>query len=347
MSDPKADMTVRNIAAAEGRVWDTFVERNARATPFHQFRWKEIFERAYKLQAPFLGVFNGADLVGVLPVVVIRFPFRPPYAVSLPYCSYAGWLFEPGTDQERAKQEITSYLSAQGISFLELREFGEDFSSQVSEATLRLDLPASSDLLWKSLDPKVRNLVRKAERMGLTARWGVNQLHSFYEIYSRNMSDLGTPAHSEHFFRVLVNTLQDQVDILTVRSDERPIAAMFLLKFRSQLSDPWASSLRKFNSLSPNMLLYWEALRHGIDHGFKQFDFGRSHRDSGTYRFKCQWGAKAYPLKYSTTSAAGEMGTASIEMYRGSMGAAFSFFWRSLPYFLARRLGPRLRKYIP
>jgi hypothetical protein len=54
---------------------------------------------------------------------------------------------------------------------------------------------------------------------------------------------------------------------------------------------PWASSLRRFNHLSPNMLLYWNMLKHSITKGFQVFDFGRSTRDSGTFSFKEQWGA--------------------------------------------------------
>ena len=61
---------------------------------------------------------------------------------------------------------------------------------------------------------------------------------------------------------------------------------------------PWASSLREYFSLCPNNLLYWEMIRWGCKNGYQRFDFGRSSPDSGTYRFKKQWGAKeeAAPL---------------------------------------------------
>ncbi|MEZ5583585.1 MAG: GNAT family N-acetyltransferase [Candidatus Competibacteraceae bacterium] len=59
---------------------------------------------------------------------------------------------------------------------------------------------------------------------------------------------------------------------------------------------PWASSLRKYNSLSPNMLLYWSVLEFACKKGYRIFDFGRSTPGEGTYRFKEQWGAKPVQL---------------------------------------------------
>ncbi len=340
-------MHVRRIHQNEKSMWDSFVVDHAQGTPYHLLQWKVIFERAYGLTAPYLGAFTDERLAAILPAVVIRFPFRHAYAVSLPFCNYAGWLFDSEADKDTLKREIFSYLYADGISVLELRQLGDPQSTQSAEVTHRLALPQSSEVLWDSLDPKVRNLVRKAEKMGLNARWGIEQLDQFYSIYSRNMADLGTPAHSKRFFREIIDGLRDYVDVLTVRNGDRAIASMFLLKFGRQLSDPWASSLREFNSLSPNMLLYWEALRYGADHGFEQFDFGRSHVESGTYRFKRQWGAKSYPLEYSIFSANGESRSSLVGMYRGSVGKAFSFLWRSLPYFSTQWLGPKLRRYIP
>ena len=59
------------------------------------------------------------------------------------------------------------------------------------------------DELWKAIGAKVRNLVRKAERAGLSARPGdpATDLDAFYDVFARNMRDLGTPVYAAHFFR--------------------------------------------------------------------------------------------------------------------------------------------------
>src|SRR5207245_9031035 len=47
-------------------------------------------------------------------------------------------------------------------------------------------------------------------------------------------------------------------------------------------------------------LLYWETLKAACADGVGRFDFGRSSRNSGTYRFKVQWGAREEPLYWYT-----------------------------------------------
>ena len=51
------------------------------------------------------------------------------------------------------------------------------------------------------------------------------------------------------------------------------------------------------------MLLYWEVLKLAIDRHYRVFDFGRSSRDSGTFRFKQQWGAQAQPAVLALLAA--------------------------------------------
>ena len=59
------------------------------------------------------------------------------------------------------------------------------------------------------------------------------------------------------------------------------LAASVTLGFRDVLSNPWASSLRRYSQLAPNMLLYWSMLEYACENGYRTFDFGRSTRRRG------------------------------------------------------------------
>jgi hypothetical protein len=92
------------------------------------------------------------------------------------------------------------------------------------------------------------------------------------------------------------------------------------------------------------MLLYWEALRAACAEGFRRFDFGRSSRDTGPYRFKCQWGAQEEPLFWYTIPIAASAARSTSD-HRG--GTAFlSRTWQHLPLSVTRQVGPRLRGYL-
>ena len=77
---------------------------------------------------------------------------------------------------------------------------------------------------------------------------------------------------------------------------DEPVAAGFLMAFREHARDSVGVVVRRYNRLSPNMLLYWSVLEFACRQGFRVFDFGRSSPDSGTFKFKAQWGAAPVPL---------------------------------------------------
>ncbi len=113
--------------------------------------------------------------------------------------------------------------------------------------------------------------------------------------FRRTMKDLGSPVHAKRWFE-WCSTLRRQARIGMVYRGGTPVAGGVLLECRSTITVPWASALREYNHLSPNMLLYWGFLEHACTAGFKLFDLGRSTPDEGTYRFKQQWGARPEPL---------------------------------------------------
>jgi serine/alanine adding enzyme len=92
------------------------------------------------------------------------------------------------------------------------------------------------------------------------------------------------------------------------------------------------------------MLLYWEALRAACNEGFRHFDFGRSTRDSGTYRFKSQWGAQEEPLFWYTIPVASSAARPRPRSYRHP--SFLSKTWQHLPLAVTRQVGPRLRGYL-
>jgi hypothetical protein len=92
-------------------------------------------------------------------------------------------------------------------------------------------------------------------------------------------------------------------------------------------------------------MLYWEAIREVIRRGLHSFDFGRSQLDSGTYRFKQQWGARVVPLYYQyLLGGAAEMPSFAVQQQR--MGLAVRL-WKRLPLPLARVLGEPIRRRFP
>ena len=156
---------------------------------------------------------------------------------------------------------------------------------------MRLELGDDPDRLWRQFPPKLRSQIRRPEKDGLVARTGgADQLDAFYALYAERMRELGTPVYPRRFFAGILDRFPDLSRLCCVYAGDRPVAAGLLIGFKDRLEIPWAASLTAFNRQSPNMLLYWQALRFGCEHGYRWFDFGRSTPGGPHHRFKAQWG---------------------------------------------------------
>ena len=173
---------------------------------------------------------------------------------------------------------------------------------------------------WSSFCSRTRNRLRGAMRRSYSLR--------------------GAP-----YFRAAAEALGDRAEIVVIEHQGRPAGAMFLAHMGARQWDPWASSLRRYFALCPNQVLYWEAIRRGIARGARWFDMGRSQWDSGTFRFKQQWGAEPVPLYYQYV-----LGRARTVPTLEGQQHAFDLatrVWKRLPLALAGPLGERARRLFP
>jgi FemAB-related protein (PEP-CTERM system-associated) len=211
---------------------------------------------------------------------------------------------------------------------------------------MRLELPKEFELLWREFPSKLRSQIRRAQKENMTVRvGGVEYLDEFYAVFARCMRDLGTPVYSKRFFRAICDHFPKESRICLVSFNGAPLAAGFLYGFRSVLEIPWAASDKRFSRLAPNMLLYSSVLEHACREGFQVFDFGRSTPDSGTYRFKEQWGAQPHQLHWYYWTTGGEK-IPQLNPQNPKYELAIKI-WRQLPLHLANWLGPHVVKYLP
>jgi FemAB-related protein (PEP-CTERM system-associated) len=222
--------------------------------------------------------------------------------------------------------------------------------NQTDKVRMLLELPESSAQLLAGLKSKLRSQVKKPLRDGLTVTLGTGELiDTFYAVFAENMRDLGSPVHSRRWIEMIIATYGERSRIAVVYTPEgQPAAAGIVLLHPTTISIPWASSLRRFNSLNPNMLLYWSFLAYAAENGFKRFDFGRSTPTEGTYRFKEQWGAQPHPLFWYDLkiSGCGAKTTSPVSARPSGKRQLAANLWSRLPKAGANWFGPRIRKYI-
>ena len=311
---------------------------------------------------------------GVLPLVRIRQVLSGDALVSMPFCDAGGILASEASVERNIIERSVRLANEQGVSAIELRQYHPLLSlEEIDRATGRgwacrknswptdewcvypdvaekkarmvMELPSDPDALMRSFNAKLRSQIRKPSKEGLASRvGGVEMLDAFYDVFAENMRDLGSPVHSKRFFREVLRAFPDRARIFIVEGRGVPMACGLTLGFRNTLSNPWASSLRRYSQLVPNMLLYWAMLEYGCQQGYKRFDFGRSTVGEGTYRFKEQWGARPEPLFwYRFVHESHARDSLPIE---GDNRRRAAEYWKRLPVSVTKVLGPRIRRYI-
>jgi FemAB-related protein (PEP-CTERM system-associated) len=339
---------IQRYSNPPGPEWQAALDESPHAHLAMAPHWYEVIQRAYAHQPLYFSAQDGAAGRAVLPAFRVHHWLLGTVVTSMPFLDAGGPCgASPGTKHRLADRLLTE-ARALGAGRVELRctaPLALPVQPSLEKVTLVLPLPSDPDRLWRSLDPKVRNQVRKAERSGLSIEiGGIDRLDEFYSVFAVNMRDLGSPLHAKTFFRVILEGFGQSARVILALKDTTPLGGLIALAFKDTVYVPWASSLRQYAPFCPNMLLYWEALRLGCKNGFSRFDFGRSSRRSGTYRFKRQWGAAESQL-YWYTIPLGPGRAAQVSAEDGKW-ATMSQLWRRLPVGISRMLGPKIRKYL-
>jgi len=330
--------------------WNAFVNGHRESTNYHLYGWKQVIEQSFGHKTHYLAARTSDHrLCGILPLVFMKSLMFGRFLVSLPYFNYGGLLTCHDDAASRLLDRTRRMIGESRADHVELRHLRSiegELTTKSHKVTMILDLADSVEHQWQSLDPKVRNQIRKAEKNGLKAISGhLELLDGFYDVFSRNMRDLGTPVYGKPFFRSILESFPDTTRIITITLAGQPVASGLLTWFRGTLEVPWASSIRDFRELCPNNLLYWEAIRFAIDSDASRFDFGRSTPGEGTFRFKKQWGAQPRPLFWqyllNSNAVLPELNPANRK-YQLAIR-----LWQRLPVALTRLLGPAIVSNIP
>ncbi|HKV49942.1 MAG TPA: FemAB family XrtA/PEP-CTERM system-associated protein [Gemmatimonadaceae bacterium] len=334
--------------AGEAIEWDRFMESAPGWTHFHRFGWRRVIEKVFGHECIYLAARDDqGTLVGVLPLVRVRSVLFGHFLVSMPFLNYGGPLGSAAAVQALAEAAVTLAHDS-GVGVLELRSrYALPLSMPAShrKITLVLDMPADDRALWRALDAKVRSQIRRPQKDGITVRFGADQVAPFFSVFSQHMRDLGTPTQSRALFEAIAQEFGESCWFGCAYLRDIPVAAGCAFTWGGEVEMTWASSLVAYKKSAPNMLLYWNFMERAIHEGITTFNFGRCSPDSGTHRFKKQWGARDEPLWWYGLAGRGENAhTPSPNDSRYAWGPAI---WRRLPTTLATAIGPRIVRYIP
>ena len=347
-----AEFSYLQDGSGSSSLFDAFVRADPEGSPYHLGAWRAAVAEAYGHVGKVLIARQGGEIAGGLPLCMVARPFGKTRWSALPFCDLGGPLARTSALADALAARAAHDAADAGAAGFEARRSAgprDESALEGRKVRMLLTLPDSADALMKSYAPKLRSQIRKAEKNGLACavETGPAAVAAFYEVYSRNMRRLGSPAHSLRWFEAIQRHYGQEMFIMVVRHEGQAVGAGLVLLCGDKAAIPWASTLAEFNALAPNMLLYWAIQAHLCELGVHQFDFGRSTFGEGTYRFKKQWGALPHLLDWQEWDGGGaRRAPAAASSGGGRLRPLIERTWSKLPLGVANTVGPRLRRYI-
>ena len=329
--------------------YQAFVESHSTSTAFHHRRWIELLQRQYGFALRLPSLKRDGSIVASIPfleTVTLRGQRK---LVCLPFTDSME-LLGSAADTRLLKDHVReSLVNERFLSACIRSSEAEPDAAESDSIWVRhvIDTCKPIDALVRGFDRRVRTNLRRAQNSNLSfSIERTNEaVEAFYRLQVQTRRRLGVPVQRKEFFKSLCEVCfgNDMGFVGVVRHHGKPIAAGVFLHFQGSMVYKYSASESGTNTLRPNELLTYEALKWATEHDIREFDFGISKRcQTGLRRFKRKFGAAEFSVRREFI--VGQQGPMPEESF--AMAVA-SWMIRNSPTFVCRSLGAMFYRYSP
>lgn len=221
------------------------------------------------------------------------------FDLATPY-GYGGWIIE-GEHTEKLFEAYEKWCVENSIisEFVRFHPVVKNYRFAVknydvvfSGKTVAMDI-STPEIIWENMTSKNRNMVRKAEKNGITIHRGRNfeLFEVFRQIYNATMDKDNASEYyyfSNAFYESVLNDLSEDAQIFYALYDEKIIAAAIVLCRNGKLNYHLSGSVKEHQNIAPGNLLLYKAALWGCEKGCKTFHLGGGvgASEDGLFKFK-------------------------------------------------------------
>lgn len=325
--------------------WDEFVATCPQATFFHRSGWRNVIGDVFGHETYFLYAEKGGRIAGVLPLAYVNSRLFGRRLAALPFCVYGGVAAEDDSTRDALVARAGQIGRELQVDFIEFRNLHPQPGLPASDryVTFRKPLDPDPAANLAAVPRKQRAMIRKGAQKGLVVRKNA-PIDDFFRVYAESLRDLGTPVLPLRYFCALQHAFGDACEVMTVAGPDggQPLAAVLSFYFRDEVLPYYGGGTPAARQFHAYDFMYWELMVHALGRGVRWYDFGRSRRGTGSYRFKTHWGFEPQPLHYQydlVRSSAVPNVSPDNPRYRTLIGA-----WQKLPLWVTTTVGPWLAR---
>ncbi len=340
---------VKHFNSGIAEQWDRFVFGHPRASFFHLIGWKRVVEKTFGHKPRYFYSERDGKITGIAPIFDFSNWFVGHCLVSIPLCAYGGIVAEDSESEQVLLDHAKQMARSAPVDYLELRHRGggllSGFHANELYVTFNTPLFPDSQANLKRLPKDTRYMIRKAEKAGLRAEYGVEQMKVFYDLFAQSMKRLGTPVFPIALFKNLVEEFPNHTQMMLVYNGSQAVAGVLSFFFRDTILPYYAGAADEAARLAANNFMYWELIKRAGEQGFRNFDFGRSKKGTGAFAFKSQWNMNIEPLDYQVLLVKRDT-VPNFSPVNPKFEMAIRI-WQKLPLSVTKFLGPSLVRLFP
>jgi hypothetical protein len=287
--------------------------------------------------ASLLAIADDGDIAGALPLMETDGPLGR-VLNSLPFYGSNGGLI--GSDADARVALATAYNALVVTPGVAAATVIEDPLIENGGSGLRHDLlderigqftpiefqSAHAESLMGSFHYKTRNMIRKAEKLGVTVEIENDQLDFLVSVHEQNMAEIGGLAKPRRFFGMLTSHFRADTDfrLYVARLEGEPVAAVLVFYFNRTAEYFTPVVLKQFRESQALSAAIFRAMCDASRSGFTWWNWGGTWlSQDGVYRFKSRWGTRDLRYRYHIAIGNPDL----LETRREDLLSGYPFFF--------------------
>jgi len=342
-------MRARVLKTGESQKWDEFVMKEPYAIAWQLFEWSHLVKKHFKAEFFPLVIEDNENIIGVLPVYIIKPLKGRPRMISVPHAVAGGMLAEDPQVRKvllEAAVKIGLDTGAQGLTLKQYKlKIEADFTTDDNYYNRELSLVGGSEAVWGRITQENRDSILATEGEPLILEYPAGDLNSFYRFLLRHHRRKGVPCVSQQWIRDLVDLGMYSAAVL--KRDNRIVAATMIKEFKDTVSFPFTCSSGDTRADHlPVYRLYWALMIKYSEMAFSICHSGRISKTDDVDPYRLGWGGKKHTYYYQYYPPRDQQTTEFVQK-RSWKRNLFSSVWKLMPLPVAGFLGPYVVRQFP
>jgi len=302
---------IEHVSRNESQEISQLLNDSKEATIFHTIEWNNILFEVFGTEITILIAKQAGKPVGTFilnkttafgPRTIYQSPNRAFETV------YGGPVVISGIDdhssikgelikhfQSLSKASIINVWLPPHVKADTFRQIGYEMTPLYTSV---INLEKDQDDLWRGIEPRTRNQIRKAEKLGVQiVKDGRSCLPVYYQMVRETLGSQGLRVLPKLFYERVLDILEPQAmaKLFIATHNGKAIAGAIFLFYKDTAYYWHGASFKEYLFACPNVLIQWELIKHSRRLGYRKYDLLSIEPDRlpGIARFKRHFGGEA------------------------------------------------------